>query len=121
MDDTVETPVLTLVGYERHGRFFWNLPVARFSIYPTLVTIQPTADWLGFVVPPWRAAIEDLGVVEAVRNGLWRGVRVRTKSDDYRIFYCKGDQPAAILDCLAALGVEVGRGPQKVYTLNPKL
>lgn len=121
MNDTVETPVLTLVGYERHARFFWNLPVARFSVYPTFVTIQPTAGWLRFADPPWRAAIEDLRVVEAVRNGLWRGVRVRTKTDDYRILYCAGDQPAAILDCLAALGVEVEREHQKVYTLNPKL
>ncbi len=36
VDDTVAQPMLTLGGYDRHGRIFWNLPVARFSIYPTV-------------------------------------------------------------------------------------
>lgn len=114
-----ERPVLSLVGYERHGRFFWNLPVARLSIFRGFITIQPTADWLRIIVPPWRPNIGDLTVVESVRNGLWRGVRLRSKTGEFRIFYCSTSQQADILDAFAKLGVPVDREPQKVFMLDP--
>jgi hypothetical protein len=121
VDDVTEDPIMSLVGYERHGRFFWNLPVARLSVFAGFVTIDPTTRWLGFVVPPWRAAIGDLIVAEAVRNGVRRGVRLRTRTGDYRIFYCSTAQQAAILDCFLNLRVSVERQVQKVYFLDPRV
>lgn len=121
MDGGPEAPLLTLVGHERHGRFFWNLPVARLCVCGESVSIVPTASWLRFVVPPWHAAMRELSEVEAVRNGMWRGVRIRTKSGEYRIFSCSAGQAARVIDCFTSLGVSVEREPQKVSFIDPRI
>jgi hypothetical protein len=95
-------------GGMMRGPMNWTQPLVRLNLSPNAVEMVPSVRLLGRLVPRWKATLNEISEVQAVKGMFGSyGLQFRTSGSERVVFWTS--EQSQVCDSLQALGVQVLR------------